>query len=88
MKVSFRQSFEKDLKAIKDPKLFSQIKKLIFKIESTQSLSEIQNIKKLAGRSDFYRIRIGDYRVGIIFASGEVSFVRVLHRKEIYRYFP
>jgi mRNA-degrading endonuclease RelE of RelBE toxin-antitoxin system len=35
-----------------------------------------------------YRIRIGDYRLGIIFDGETLIFERVLHRKGIYRYFP
>jgi len=50
-------------------------------------LSEV-NIKKLKGEGDYYRIRVGDYRIGMKVNDGVVSFVRILHRKEIYRYFP
>ncbi|WP_333425936.1 hypothetical protein [Microcoleus sp. F4-D5] len=31
---------------------------------------------------------MGDYRIGIKVNDGVVYFVRILHRKEIYRYFP
>jgi mRNA-degrading endonuclease RelE of RelBE toxin-antitoxin system len=31
---------------------------------------------------------IGDYRLGVIFDGEILIFERVLHRKEIYRYFP
>jgi len=36
----------------------------------------------------YYRIRLGDYRLGFVFERGAVTFVRCLNRKEIYRYFP
>lgn len=88
MKIQFRESFERDLKKIKNPPLLKQIKKLIFKIESCSALTEIPNVKKLAGGNNFYRIRLGDYRVGLYVGKSVVEFVRVLHRKEIYRYFP
>ncbi|MGH2412635.1 MAG: type II toxin-antitoxin system RelE family toxin, partial [Microcystaceae cyanobacterium] len=35
-----------------------------------------------------YRIRLGDYRIGLFIEGKTVTFARVLHRKEIYRYFP
>jgi mRNA interferase RelE/StbE len=35
-----------------------------------------------------YRIRVGDYRIGIYYDSDEVQLMRFLHRKEIYRKFP
>ncbi|MGA1264796.1 MAG: type II toxin-antitoxin system RelE family toxin, partial [Prochlorothrix sp.] len=52
------------------------------------------NLLKLKGYDTYYRIRVGDYRIGLEVLhqsdSGnlEIVFVRVLHRKEIYRYFP
>ncbi|MGH8000971.1 MAG: type II toxin-antitoxin system RelE family toxin [Brasilonema sp.] len=52
------------------------------------SFEEITNLKKLKGYDNAYRIRIGDYRIGIIFDDETVMFQRVLHRKDIYRYFP
>jgi mRNA interferase RelE/StbE len=51
-------------------------------------LGEIIHVKKLKGSEDYYRIRIGNYRVGIILADDTVIFVRFLHRRDIYRYFP
>ncbi len=35
-----------------------------------------------------YRIRVSDYRVGIEVNGNEIEVMRVLHRKEFYRYFP
>ncbi|WP_292802821.1 type II toxin-antitoxin system RelE/ParE family toxin [Nostoc sp. NMS7] len=52
------------------------------------NFEEITNIKKLQGYDDIYRIRIGDYRIGIIFDGETLIFQRVLHCKDIYRYFP
>ncbi len=37
---------------------------------------------------NYFRIRIGDYRVGIKITGNEILFVRILHRKEIYKFFP
>jgi mRNA interferase RelE/StbE len=31
---------------------------------------------------------VGDYRIGISVEGDEVEFVRCLHRRDIYRYFP
>ncbi len=88
MNIEFRKSFEKDLLKILDPDLFQRIKEIIEEVEQTEKLSEVRNVKKLKGEGDYYRIRVGDYRIGININDGVVSFVRILHRKEIYRYFP
>ncbi|WP_375494519.1 type II toxin-antitoxin system RelE/ParE family toxin [uncultured Nostoc sp.] len=52
------------------------------------SLDEISNLKKLKDADSTYRIRVGDYHVGFTVIGDTVTFVRVLHRKDIYRYFP
>ncbi len=58
------------------------IKKFAFEeIIEISSFAEITNIKKLQGYDNAYRIRIGDYRLGIIFDSETLIFERVLHRK-------
>jgi mRNA interferase RelE/StbE len=88
VKIEFRKSFEKDLRKLRDPQVLARVKAVILDIESAVSLDEISNIKKLTAKGSFYRIRVGDYRIGII-AEGElVTFIRVLHRKEMYRNFP
>ena len=40
------------------------------------------------GNENYYRFRVGDYRIGIVIEEDTVVFVRCLHRREIYRYFP
>nr|WP_293145269.1 type II toxin-antitoxin system RelE/ParE family toxin [Okeania sp. SIO3I5] len=42
-------------------------------------------MKKFKGEAEYYRIRVGDYRLGIKVNDGVVFLVRILHRKEIYR---
>jgi len=88
MKVEFKKSFEKDLVKILDSGLLQRIQETIEEVENAEKLNEVSNIKKLKGDADYYRLRVGDYRIGIKVNDGVVYFVRILHRKEIYRYFP
>ncbi|MBW4444590.1 MAG: type II toxin-antitoxin system RelE/ParE family toxin [Plectolyngbya sp. WJT66-NPBG17] len=88
MNVEFRKSFEKDLSKIRDEELLTRIKAVIEEVEGATDLSEINNVKKLKAEKDKYRIRIGDYRIGLVMNEHIITFVRVLHRKEMYRYFP
>jgi mRNA interferase RelE/StbE len=62
--VEFRKSFEKDLAKIQDEDLLSRIKAAIEEVEAVESLLDLTNVKKLKGDGDYYRIRIGDYRIG------------------------
>lgn len=88
MNVRFKASFAKDLRALKEKAFLARIKTLIETVEKAASLREVPALKKLRGEGDFYRVRIGDYRVGLAVEEGTVAFVRVLHRREVYRYFP
>jgi len=86
--TAFRESFEKDLSALTDPGILRRIRKMIEQVEAARTLHEIPNLKRLEAQGKYFRIRIGDYRVGFVFEQSEVTFVRCLHRREIYRYFP
>ena len=89
MRVDFRKSFARDLRRRKDDSNFLNcVKEIITQIELAESVSEIINLKKLKGESGYYRIRIGSYRIGIRIEADLVIFIRALHRKDIYRYFP
>ncbi len=88
MKVRYEASFEKDLKSIGDKNLLKKIKKVIEEVQQADDSSSINNLKKLRGYDTFYRIRIGDYRIGIEITGNMLIFTRFLHRKEIYRFFP
>jgi mRNA-degrading endonuclease RelE of RelBE toxin-antitoxin system len=42
----------------------------------------------MKGYPNRYRIRVGDYRIGIEVQGNKVEMMRVLHRRDFYRYFP
>ena len=88
MNVQFRSSFLKDVKVLTDKPLKDRIKDAIAQVENARTLQDIGNLKKLRGGKNYYRIRIGQYRIGIIVEGQTVSFIRCLHRREIYRYLP
>ena len=88
MNTAFRESFEADLSVIMDVALLRRIRKVIEQVEAARTFQQVPNLKRLEAAGKYYRIRVGDYRVGFIFERGTVTFVRCLNRKEIYRYFP
>lgn len=83
MQLEFHNSFSKDIDKIKALCLA-----LIDKIRTIEKISEIPKLKKLEGSKNFYRIRIGDYRIGIEYKDQKILFKRFLSRKDIYKYFP
>lgn len=88
MKTRFRTSFTRDLKKLKDLAVLKRVRVAVEEIESAQHLGELTDIKKISGGDNLYRIRLGDYRLGIALEGDTVELVRFLHRRDIYRYFP
>lgn len=88
MKVAFRTQFARDLKSVKDKRLLSRVREAIEGVEKANSLTDIPSLKKLKGAKNYFRLRIGDYRIGLALENNTLIFVRLLNRKEIYKYFP
>jgi len=88
LKVEFKSSFVRDLKRVRDPSLKRRVKEVIELVERAETLQEINNLKKLKGGDQYYRIRVRDYRLGLALDGDLVIFARFLHRRDIYRHFP
>jgi mRNA interferase RelE/StbE len=88
MKVDFKKSFLKEVKKLRNKSLKDDITSSIVQVESAENITQIKNLKKLSGYDIYYRIRVGDYRIGIKVEKEVVYFVVVEHRKDIYRGFP
>ncbi len=88
MKIVFLKSFLKDIKKIKEPKTARTIEQLILDLKSANSLDELKNIKRLKGYSLAYRIKTGNYRLGIYKESNHIELARFLKREDIYKVFP
>jgi mRNA interferase RelE/StbE len=88
MKHVFRESFWRDVKKIKDKKTLNRIDEAIAEVDAAENLSEVQNLTKMEGATNAYRIRVGGFRIGFYLEADVVEFVRCLDRKDIYRYFP
>lgn len=88
MKIIFLRSFAKDLKKIRQNTLRQEVQAVLEQIEQSETLHDIPNVKHLLNEGPYYRIRIGDYRLGFFIEDDTITIVRFLHRRDIYRYFP
>jgi len=89
MTVEFDKSFLKSISKIKDTSILSKIKQTISEVENAKSLGELKNLKKLLGFKNYYRIRLGEYRIGFEkLNSTKVRLIIIAHRKDIYKNFP
>ncbi len=88
MNIGVNKVFLKELSKI-PVKERQKVEKLLFEeIENYKSLSQIPNFGKLKGYSNYYKIRFGDYRVGLKFEKNVLYFERIHHRKDIYKFYP
>jgi mRNA interferase RelE/StbE len=78
VKFRIEKSFDRDLDRIKDKELLRKLRALISAIENTDTIREIPHIKKIEGYESYYRIKIGDHRLGM----------EAVSSKEVILYFP
>jgi mRNA interferase RelE/StbE len=88
MEVDFTRNFLKILENLKNEDILQKIQESIENVINAKSIAEISNIKKLSGHKVYYRIKIGDYRIGIEKIENQMRFLTFLHRKDIYKKFP
>jgi mRNA interferase RelE/StbE len=85
MNVLFERTFMKDIEKIRAASVRLAVRSAIETVKAAETPQLIQGMRKMNGYSDFYRIRIGDYRIGLRITDSTVIFVRLLHRKDIYK---
>ncbi len=88
MKITFDKSFSKSLDKINDKIVLKRIEKVILQCEKASELTQISNLKKMVGFKNYYRIKCGDYRIGLEIIDQVIDFIIIAHRKDIYNRFP
>lgn len=89
MEVRYRKSFLRDLKKLKERPQYQLIFALAFDtLPEAENLSQIPGVKAMSGHRKRFRIRVGSLRIGIQVDGAVLELVRVLDRRDFYRYFP
>lgn len=89
MELEYRASFVRDLGRIRNADVRRRVHRAMEDLEAAASIADFPRAARVnspAGR--FYRIRIGNYRLGLALHDGACILVRCLHRRDIYRRFP
>jgi mRNA-degrading endonuclease RelE of RelBE toxin-antitoxin system len=90
MEVFFKPTFLKDFKAL-PPRVKRELRYVCTEVfpntEDIRNLSAY-DIKPLRGFVAYYRLRMGEYRVGFKREGRKVIFMRVRNRKDVYKSFP
>jgi len=88
MKIDPKNSFFRSLKKVAGPALKEEVEQVIEMVKKAPTIHEIPNLKKLKGYRICYRIKVGDYRIGVEIENSTVTLVTFGHRKDIYKSFP
>ena len=87
MEVVVTKEFRKQLKFCPQ-NIRERTIKVIDNLEGAKSLQGIPNVKKIQGTKEYYRIRVGDYRIGFKYVSPSILIICILNRNVIYNQFP
>ena len=88
LEVLYQKKFLKDLANI-PTKYRREIEHFVFDVlPAAKTLSDSNKFEKMTGYDKYIKARFGDYRVGAYYDKNRIELKRVLHRKEIYRFFP
>ena len=88
MEIDFRTSFTRDLRRIRSAEVRQRVLRKLEELEAAPTIEEVSGTRRLTADGRHYRIRIGDYRLGITMEGDVAVLVRFLHRREIYRVYP
>ena len=88
MKVEYHKSFERDLRKVRDRTLLDRVKVILLELEESKTLDNISSVKPMKGYPEYFRIRIGDYRLGLKRTNDGLRIIRFLSRGDIYQKFP
>lgn len=88
--ILVRPVFLKDLAGL-PTKVRKRVEKFAFEeLPNADQPLHLGKLAKLKGYDDFYKVRFGNYRIGLRLDGQrkEAHLLRVMHRRDIYRHFP
>ncbi len=88
MKIKILRTFIKDLKKIKNQIVLKKVAEAVINVKTAETIKVVKDIKKLKGYETAYRIKIGDYRIGLFLEDEEILLSRFIKREDIYKKFP
>ena len=91
MEVIIAKSFLKDLRS-KPKHVVAAVEKLVSQLEKASNLEKSGvDFKLMEGQrkgENYYRIRLGDWRIGIEYIHPKLIIIRILGRGDAYKHFP
>ena len=88
MTIKFHKKFLKDLASIPSTDRIPIEQFVFVEIQKYDTIYTAKRFEQMKGYNAYFKIRFGNYRAGVKYENDTLTFERVLHRKEIYRFFP
>ena len=87
-KVDYTKTFLKELASL--PKDVQNRAEIVFRQLPSTNPFEVGYVERLRGHRGKYKIRIGNYRIGLTIDQKNrvITCQRIAHRRDIYRIFP
>lgn len=88
MIVEPSRQFSRDVRRLGPGQIRHRLDRTIQELIDSADISAVSGVRRLRAEGQHYRIRVGDYRLGITMDGETAVLRRFLPRGEIYRYFP
>ena len=88
MEIRRERRFARDLRRLRSDQIRRRVRSKLEEMEAAPSLAQVRSVKRTAGSENHYRVRIGDFRIGLEM-DGEIAILqRFGPRDGFYRGFP
>ena len=88
MELEYRASFTRDLRRVRNAEVRGRVLGIMEELEAAAAITDVRGVRRIRGEGRYYRVRVGDYRLGVALEGDVAIVVRFLHRSDIYRFFP
>lgn len=88
MEVEYTSAFARDLRKERGAQNRNRVERLLEELKAASAITNVRGAVRVTAPGHFYRVRLGDYRLGFALEGDRVVLLRFMHRRDIYRYFP
>ena len=89
MRIDTNRNFERDLRDVRNAILRRRVNRAIANIQAASAVHQIPGVGRVRSRAGlYYRVRVGDYRLGFELVGDTAMLDRFLPRGNFYDHFP
>ena len=89
MRTRYKPAFRRDMRNLRDASMRRRINRKMEKLKAATTIRDISGVSRLSTpRGRHYRIKIGQYRLGVTLEGDTAILDSFGHRSDFYRSFP